>query len=210
MITYRIKPLLFFVVWSCLLMTGCSSSTQPIEYYQFAHSPPADQPIVKPTSIALVLADPVLFGAISNRGIAMKYSANRMRNARSHLWDQPLDGMLLNSAEQQLTTALPSVFVSKKRSALPYTRQQHHFELQWELTEFNGGLTQNAEISGLWRIIKYNNGMAQSVLLNQYFNVSVDLEEDGYSGLVQALEQAWQQVVQQSATDFEQLIISSQ
>ena len=99
MITYRIKPLLIFVLSSCLLMTGCSSSTQPIEYYQFAHSPSADQAIVKPTSIALVLADPVLFGAISNRGIAMKYSANQMRNARSHLWDQPLDGMVFLSVK---------------------------------------------------------------------------------------------------------------
>ena len=209
MITNRFVSSVFFVVWSCLLMAGCSSSVPPIEYYQFAHTPPVNQPIVKQTSTALVLADPVLFGAISNRGIAMKYSANQMRNARSHLWDQPLDGMLLNSAEQQLMTALPDVFVSKKRSALPYSNQQHHFELQWELTEFNGGLTQNAEISGLWRIIKYNNGMAERVLLNQYFNVSVDLEEDGYSGLVQALEKAWQQVVQQSATDFAQLIINS-
>ena len=207
MIAHRFMRHLLFTLCSGLLLSGCSSPSSEIEYYQFAQSLPINQPIVAPASTVLVLADPILFGAISNRGIAMKHSANQMRSARAHLWDQPLDGMLLNSAEQQLIAALPDVFVSKKRSALPYSNQQHHYEVQWELTEFNGGLTHNAEISGLWRIIKFNNGLADVVLLNQYFNVSVDLTQDGYSGLVQALEQAWQQVVLQSAKEFEQHII---
>lgn len=49
-------------------------------------------------------------------------------------------------------------------------------------------------------LLNIKKGLAQSVELSRYFSVSVDLSQDGYSGLVMALEAAWQQVNQQSAS----------
>lgn len=183
-----------------MLTAGCTSAPASINYYHFSTSNSNHSITLSAQTIPLVLADPVLYGAISNRGIAMKSTATQMRNASHHLWDQPIETMLLNNAEQQLTLALPSMFISKKRAALPFANQSHYYELQWEINEFNGGLNNNAEISGLWRIVKYQKGLAQSVELSRYFSVSVDLSQDGYSGLVMALEAAWQQVNQQSAS----------
>ncbi|ATC96964.1 PqiC family protein [Pseudoalteromonas tunicata] len=183
-----------------MLTAGCTSAPASINYYHFSTSNSNHSITLSAQTIPLVLADPVLYGAISNRGIAMKSTATQMRNASHHLWDQPIETMLLNNAEQQLTLALPSMFISKKRAALPFSNQSHYYELQWEINEFNGGLNNNAEISGLWRIVKYQKGLAQSVELSRYFSVSVDLSQDGYSGLVMALEAAWQQVNQQSAS----------
>lgn len=138
-----------------MLTAGCTSAPASINYYHFSTSNSNHSITLSAQTIPLVLADPVLYGAISNRGIAMKSTATQMRNASHHLWDQPIETMLLNNAEQQLTLALPSMFISKKRAALPFSNQSHYYELQWEINEFNGGLNNNAEISGLWRIVKY-------------------------------------------------------
>lgn len=192
-----IKPLISF--WAFIVLAGCSSAPATISYYHFATENPNKIIATNANTVALVLAEPVLYGAINNRGIAMKSDTTQMRNASHHLWDQPIDSMLLNSAEQYLTLALPSMFVSKKRAALPFSPTQSYYELQWEITEFNGGLNNNAEISGLWRIVEYQAGLAQSVKVSRYFTFSVDLTQDGYPALVNALETAWQQVNQQSS-----------
>ena len=66
-----------------------------------------------------------------------------------------------------------------------------HFQVKWYLNKFNGGLDNDAEISGLWQLYKHHGDGTMSLVKQQYFNETQALKEDGYSGLVSALELLW-------------------
>ncbi|MGB6142628.1 MAG: PqiC family protein [Pseudoalteromonas rhizosphaerae] len=197
----------FFAVIGVLLLSGCSQSLNtPVKYYQFEQSIKPMQRSSTDTSAQLRINTVSLRGALNNRGIAMKMDNNQVNAANYHLWSEAPDQMLTASAHQTLFTTLDNWMVVKGLPVITDKDQQSYYELEYELHHFNGDNQGNADISGLWRLYYTSFENGRSLKTIHYFSEVNPLTGDDYEGLVESLEQNWQNINQQVATTLSVLI----
>ncbi len=130
---------------------------------------------------------------LNARGIAQRIDQHRTVHANWHLWASQPSSMLDRSALNYFEINLPNWFVTGAEEAwLSDNRPtlSDIVKLQFNLEHFNGGLDNNAELSGNWTLFDEKN----KILLRQNFSLSVVLEKDGYSGLASALQKGWEQL----------------
>ncbi|WP_149980119.1 PqiC family protein [Pseudoalteromonas rhizosphaerae] len=197
----------FFTVIGVVLLSGCSQSLNaPVKYYQFEQSIKPMQRSSTNTSAQLRINTVSLRGALNNRGIAMKMDNNQVNAANYHLWSEAPDQMLTASAHQTLFTTLDNWMVVKGLPVITDKDQQSYYELEYELHHFNGDNQGNADISGLWRLYYTSFENGRSLKTIHYFSEVNPLTGDDYEGLVETLEQNWQNINQQVATTLSVLI----
>ncbi|CAM4147848.1 PqiC family protein [Pseudoalteromonas ostreae] len=197
----------FFAVIGVLFLSGCSQSLNtPIEYYQFEQTIKPMQRSATNTIAQLRVSTVSLRGALNNRGIAMKMDNNQINAANYHLWSEAPDQMLTASAHQTLFTELDNWMVVKGLPVITDKDQQSYYELEYELHHFNGDNQGNADISGLWRLYYTSFENGRSLKAIHYFSEVNPLIGDDYEGLVESLEQNWQNINQQVATTLNVLI----
>ncbi|NMM39933.1 PqiC family protein [Pseudoalteromonas arctica] len=191
----------YFAVIAVLFLSGCSQSLNaPVKYYQFEQSIKPMQRKSTDTAAQLRVSTVSLRGALNNRGIAMKMDNNQVNAANYHLWSEAPDQMLTASAHQTLFTELGNWMVIKGLPVITDKDQQSYYELEYELHHFNGDNQGNADISGLWRLYYTSFENGRSLKAIHYFSEVNPLIGDDYEGLVESLEQSWQNINQQVAT----------
>ncbi|MBB1435283.1 membrane integrity-associated transporter subunit PqiC [Pseudoalteromonas sp. SG43-6] len=197
----------FLAVIGVLFLSGCSQSLNaPVEYYQFEQTIKPMQRSSTDTIAQLRVTTVSLRGALNNRGIAMKLDNNQVNAANYHLWSEAPDQMLTASAHQTLFTTLDNWMVVKGLPVITDKDQQSYYELEYELHHFNGDNQGNADISGLWRLYYTSFENGRSLKTIHYFSEVNPLTGDDYEGLVESLEQNWQNINQQVATTLSVLI----
>jgi len=188
------KSVLFFFI--VILLSGCSNNTSlnKTRYYQFYgqnNTLTVSNSAPKPM---LVISDIKLPGSLNNRGIAMRLNKYQLQNANWHLWSTSPDDMLLTNAESNLVAMGKSWLILTQRGPINQVKNNQRFEVKWHLNRFNGGLNNDAEISGMWQLYKHHQDGSVSLIQQHYFNEHQQLNEDGYLGLVSALESLWVKV----------------
>lgn len=190
----------------CILICGCSASiSSPTYYYQF------EQPIkiasrnASSSQATLKIQSVMLFGALNNRGIAIKTDRNQIHNANYHLWAESPTTMLSASAQQTLFHAMPNWMVIKGLPIITHPDQQEFYEIEYELHHFNGDMQGNANISGLWRVYFTHPQSGRQLISLNNFSVSEKINTDGYAALITQLEAMWVEINQNIAQDLQLL-----
>ncbi len=176
----------------CLLIVSCSGSQTQIYYYQFDTHGQNISISSKQVKSRLLISHIDLQSALNNRGIAMQAKKNQLINANWHLWSSAPDQMLLHSSQVSQYQSLNDWLVLK--AAGLNNQNFNGYELQWELSRFNGTDHQTSRIAGLWRLYLHDEKNAVQLLKLKYFDYEVPLLTDGYDGLVSSLETNWQQI----------------
>ncbi|PAJ76164.1 hypothetical protein CJF42_01415 [Pseudoalteromonas sp. NBT06-2] len=188
------KSVLVFLIIVFLSACSQNNSLNKTRYYQFYDQNnilSISNSVAKPT---LMISDIHLPGSLNNRGIAMRLNRYQLQNANWHLWSTSPDQMLLSSAESNLVSMKKNWLILTQRARENQIQSNVRFEVKWHINRFNGGLNNDAEISGMWQLYKHHKNGRISLLQQQYFNEHKLLCEDGYIGLVSALESLWLKV----------------
>ncbi|MBU2970544.1 membrane integrity-associated transporter subunit PqiC [Pseudoalteromonas sp. C2R02] len=185
------KPVLILLIM--MFLSGCAKNTSlnKTHYYQF-YGQNNNLTVVNTTKKPMLLiSDITLPGSLNNRGIAMRVNQHRLQNANWHLWSTSPDEMLLTNMASNLVFLQSDWLFLTQKGPVNQVKNDLHFEVKWYLNKFNGGLDNDAEISGLWQLYKHHGDGTMSLVKQQYFNETQALKEDGYIGLVSALESLW-------------------
>jgi len=188
------KSILVFLI--TFLLSACSqnSSSNQTSYYQFYGENSNLEVLNSVDKPMLVISEVKLPGSLNNRGIAMRVNKHQFQNANWHLWSTSPDEMLLTHAESNLVSLETNWLFLTQRGPINQLKNNVYYEVKWHLNQFNGGLNNNAEISGLWQLYRHHNNGTISMVKQQYFTEKQTLKTDGYTGLVSALETLWMKV----------------
>lgn len=180
-----------FLLLFCL--TGCiTNPSQPVSYYQLEAKSVADEKQVELNHVLLV--DKVQLIELFDQQALVQYQPeNKVNIANFHFWAQPPSDMLtwnlvnaLNATNQ--TTAI--------KSDKFYRNTQEHQRLVVEINEFAGHFDKGAVMSGTWYLYQYKEGSYQLTQV-QPFQFETTLEQDGFSALVSAHQQNFNQLTAQ-------------
>ncbi|MEZ7204349.1 membrane integrity-associated transporter subunit PqiC [Pseudoalteromonas sp. DY56-GL79] len=180
-----------FLLLFCL--TGCiTNPSQPVSYYQLGAKSVADEKQVGLNHVLLV--DKVQLIELFDQQALVQYQPeNKVNIANFHFWAQPPSDMLtwnlvnaLNATNQ--TTAI--------KSDKFYRNSQEHQRLVVEINEFAGHFDKGAVMSGTWYLYQYKEGSYQLTQV-QPFQFETTLEQDGFSALVSAHQQNFNQLTAQ-------------
>ena len=180
-----------FLLLFCL--TGCiTNPSQPVSYYQLEAKSVADEKQVGLNHVLLV--DKVQLIELFDQQALVQYQPeNKVNIANFHFWAQPPSDMLtwnlvnaLNATNQ--TTAI--------KSDKFYRNTQEHQRLVVEINEFAGHFDKGAVMSGTWYLYQYKEGSYQLTQV-QPFQFETTLEQDGFSALVSAHQQNFNQLTAQ-------------
>jgi hypothetical protein len=176
-----------------MLLSACSqtASFNKTRYYQFYGQNKAQTILNFESRPMLVISDIELADSLNNRGIAMRLNKQQLQNANWHLWNSSPDDMLFISTQLNLVSLQSKWLILTQRAPINQIKNNVHFEVKWHLNRFNGGLNNDAEISGMWQLFKHHNNGTITLIQHQYFNEHQKLNESGYIGLVSALESLW-------------------
>ena len=166
-----------------MLLAGCSSSQQPLSYYQLPAAPLYSKQDV--TLAQELYVEPVQLASFLNgRGLVLQQSDVELVVARQHLWAEPLTQQL----QRQLTDRLAPQLTDYVAVLQPGSNT---VRVALQLDGFHALAEGYAIVSGRFAV------SAQPG--SQPFNIRIALADDGYPALVQALGQAVQQLSQQIA-----------
>ena len=176
-----------------MLLGGCAQNTSlnKTRYYQFYGQSNTLAVINTKQKPMLLISSITLPGSLNNRGIAMRVNKHRLQNANWHLWSSSPDEMLLTNIESNLVSLQSDWLFITQKGPVNQVKNNVQFEVKWQLNQFNGGLNNDAEISGIWQLYKHHKDGSLTLVKQQYFNEHQALTEDGYVGLVSALETLW-------------------
>ena len=155
--------LMALTVSSVLLLAACSAApSADVNYYRLPH---LNQPS---TGYCDGQARQIAIDAVIGRdGVMVQETELLMVEARNNRWVGGLASQLQNSLQRQLTD-----------------RCEHR--LQVSLMQFYGNTQGEAVVAGYWH---FNDGSKAG--LRGAFEQRVSLNNDGYAGLVRALDRAW-------------------
>ncbi|MBS3797753.1 PqiC family protein [Pseudoalteromonas sp. BDTF-M6] len=202
---------------ACALLGACSSSSTSLHHYQLQGSE-QNTDSSGPTLFSrdhlqsehlLRLSPIAVRGTLNNRAMVIKRSAHQVYSANYHFWADAPAQLLATMAQSQLMQELDKVMVVKGAEVYAEQLQASFFQLDVSIEQFNGGLDNNAEIAGTWRLSKVDAKGKLHVLKISRFYHSQALAEDGYEALAKALSQAWQQALSEMSADINTLIASA-
>ena len=187
---------LILLLTLALLIQGCAgdSRTSNIRYYQL-DSALFNNNLLRTdeqTQHLLRLSPISLRGNLNNRAMVVRRSPQEIYSANYHFWADSPALMLESSAQLQLMATLEQVLVVKGADVYAEQLQSSFYQLDIDIDHFNGGLNNNAEIAGLWRLSRVDEKGKLHVLSMARFSQSEPLAQDGYAALASALSKAWQ------------------
>lgn len=184
------------IIFIVLLLSACATgSKKTISYYYFDFVKPASELQTDFEKPQLEIKPVILPEYLNIRGMAQRIDQHRTVHANWHLWAAQPAKMLKTTTISYFENLLPQwLVVASDEPWLEANRNTHstNIKLQFKLERFNGGLDNNAEISGHWTLFDHSN----RIIMRQNFTESITLQEDGYGGLATALQTGWQQICQ--------------
>ncbi|WP_105189071.1 PqiC family protein [Pseudoalteromonas sp. T1lg48] len=199
---------------ACALLGACSSSSTSLHHYQLQganQNKDANQQALfsrdhLQSEHLLRLSPIAVRGTLNNRAMVLKRSEHQVYSANYHFWADAPAHLLVTMAQSQLMQQLDKVMVVKGADVYAEQLQASFFQLDVNIEQFNGGLNNDAEIAGTWRLSKVDAKGKLHVLKIARFYHSQALAKDGYEALAKALSQAWQQALTEMSTDINALI----
>jgi uncharacterized lipoprotein YmbA len=190
------KAAMCFTMISLLfLVSSCSTShKQTITYYQLEHSAVNYQQTSNAPSIIVTSIQIPSF--YNGRGIVMQTSHYQRATSDWNLWADAPDNMFARHLTNQLRNTLPQYLVINTRESnnKPSRQNGRSISVSIQLNSLYGDTSGNAVLSGE---IVIEDLISQRPVRFQHFNYTVELNESGYSGLVEAFERAWIKVGEQ-------------
>ncbi|MAD88947.1 MAG: hypothetical protein CMK64_04540 [Pseudoalteromonas sp.] len=185
----RILSTILFI----LLLSSCTSNqVTAIKYYDFVQQEVMSEPDnIKNKSKHIHIGQVDVQGVSDQQAIIQILRDSSVNIANYHFWSEHPKFTLSNSLLRQLAnktqgyTVIPS---NKKHLELG------DFFLEITVTKLAGHFALGSVIEGQWFVYKQTD--TGKVLVNtQFFSVSTELENSGFSGLIQAHEQSWLKII---------------
>lgn len=169
----------FSAAWLCAFALSACNST-PTHHYQLPdsafHMPQYKTPDI---AVKIVLSEP-----LNTSGLLYQTDAHRVNMAQKNLWSAPLENTLPVALSNKLNRLTD-------RGYLPYTLDNHHIPiLTVYFDRFQGTYLGHTEISGYAR---FADGTTRS------FQVHTPQNGDGYSAMLDSLNQGLDEVARQIA-----------
>jgi len=196
---------LILVSFFSLTTIACSSSVAPISYYQLDGGDFAANKLGKEARANLIVSNPKLIGHLANRGIAVEVTPLQIQSANSHLWSSVPSELLLQASVVSLDNSLPDIRVIPLQLESAINADLPTYRVDYYLNKFQATETGQGIIAGVVTVYKLEHTIA-NIVYSQGFTQQVELEEDGYPALVQALNTAWLKTNQAVANEIKVLV----
>ncbi|MCM2972703.1 PqiC family protein [Larsenimonas suaedae] len=163
---------------TALTLTGCvSGGSTEFHRYTLAEVPSSSAPF--PARHVLAVPGVRLSGMLAGNGIVMQVSDIELQAAQQNLWAGELGHQLTQRLQSSLQHALPATRIDSQPG--------DGMTLTVDVEQFQGRFDGQAVASGQYRVTNANG----DVRIQDRFQHTVPLAEDGYPALVRALSTAW-------------------
>lgn len=172
-----------------LLVAGCATETSTRQRYTLPTEPQPPRVTGGEASHTLVVRPLRLANYLDGEGIVLQLDDITLNHARNHLWAEDLGRQLERGLRQRLAARLDDTRVigdSAPADALA---------LRLEVQSFQGRYDGQAVASGQWQL-RAGDGR---LITQEPFEVTAELDSDGYPALVRALGRSWDRVAEQVA-----------
>ncbi|OHU85361.1 MULTISPECIES: PqiC family protein [Pseudoalteromonas] len=182
-----------------LLLSACSNPTSKTsQYYGFSIVLPQKQDSKAHQYTHTLKVNTVkMSGTADQQGIVQRLDNNIVSVAQYHFWAENPRYMLTRSLTHTLSGQLPTWKVID--SEVPAT-PLNSYALSIVVDDFAGHYEVGSLISGRWFVYTYQNGSPE-LLVHRRFTLTEPLKENGFSPLVQALQNSWQELSKEIASE---------
>lgn len=185
----RILSTILFI----LLLSSCTSNqVTAIKYYDFVQQEVMSEPDnIKNKSKHIHIGQVDVQGVSDQQAIIQILRDSSVNIANYHFWSEHPKFTLSNSLLRQLANKTQGYTVIPSNKKNP---EFGDFLLEITVTKLAGHFALGSVIEGQWFVYKQTD--TGKVLVNtQFFSVSTELENSGFSGLIQAHEQSWLKII---------------
>lgn len=174
------------------VLVGCSTTEQSTQLYMLPEGNAVQANVVQtvgaqPSQPLLVIRNIEVADYLNGSGLVYRTSDTQIVQAKNNQWAENLSEQLSQRIVNDLRHKQTAYWPVKMTAAMDQAQQM---KLQISVQRFNGSYTGNAEIVGIWNLID-----GQGKIVNSApFDLNVPLKEEGYSALVQALDQGVSQL----------------
>jgi uncharacterized lipoprotein YmbA len=167
---------LFFAL--ALLLVGCSSTAPPERSYYLLRAEVDGEklgPVEPMTDVGLgrISVAPYL----NRTGVVIQVDDNQVREARYHLWAEPLPKGIGYYLEDRLSELLGRPLAGSEAARQP------RYRIDVDVEEFHGTLDGEARLVARWSLMDTKTGIAR---VTERLRRSTTLADDGYPSLVKA------------------------
>lgn len=181
--------------WGLLILAalaGCSTTEPSTQLYMLPKGDAVQTNVVQtagaqPNQSLLVVRNIDVADYLNGSGLVYRTSETQVIQAKNNQWAENLSNQLSQRIVNDLRHKQTTYWPVKMTAAMDQTQQM---KLQLSVQRFNGAYTGNAEIAGIWNLIDGQGKIVSSAP----FNLNVPLKEEGYSALVEALDQGVDQL----------------
>ena len=164
------------------VMVGCSSNTERKNYFQLTSNlVNVDSVTTRSTNKFIWIESIEVASFLNKSGIVLQTQDIKYVTATNNLWASTLFQQFADRLSQDLTQLLPNYLVSTKSITTPT------LTIKLFIDGFHGSYKGDAVIKGRW-VVTDNKGQIGTKVIER----SVPLAKNGYSALVKALSQGWQ------------------
>lgn len=150
------------------LVAGCSSNTYEVTQYRLPHLNQSAEALCQANKRPVFVGD-----SAAKSGLQLQQDETRWHSARQHRWSTPLAHQLQRSAQRLLLA------------------DNCDGKLTVWVDDFYGSNDSRAVVAGHWEYKSLDN----QTVLEGTFTESMPLKSDGYPALVNALDEAWLNVM---------------
>jgi uncharacterized protein len=183
---------------SILLVSGCATTSLPVDFYTLSPAAMSGQPESPTTNCRDVVIGigPVLWPQYLDRPqIVTRLSPNRISFDEFHRWAGPLDenfeGVLIDNLSKRLQTD----YVIKSPGQLPY---KPRYKVQIRINQFDGRPGDAVTLKAAWSVVDPNSDMEPSLHQSSIREATAG---DGYENMVVAASAAVAELSRQIATE---------
>ena len=164
------------------VMVGCSSNTERKNYFQLTSNLVNVDSVTTHSTNKFIWIESIEVASFLNKsGIVLQTQDIKYVTATNNLWASTLSQQFADRLSQDLTQLLPNYLVSTKSITTPT------LTIKLFIDGFHGSYKGDAVIKGRW-VVTDNKGQIRTKFIDR----SVPLAKNGYSALVKALSQGWQ------------------
>ena len=160
-----------------LFLIGCASTPTERSYYLLRAEAPGDLAPADPDAL-LGIARPSIAKYLNRAGIVIQVGEHQVREARYHLWAEPLDRGIRHYLSHRV-----SALLGRSLNTGPGTEDTWRYRIDVSVEEFHGTLNGEVRLVAYWSLRKLKNG---TVIEAQYFRRTRQQTGDGYPALVDA------------------------
>ncbi len=178
MIAMRLAPTLAAVVRVGVALAGCAGNPPPERaYYLLRAEVPVSLAAPDPDRLFGMAHEPIA-PYLARTGIVVQVEANRVREARYHLWAEPLTFGIRAYLHNRVSAEL-----GRPLGGGPGTEGTWRYRVDVTVEVFHGTLGGEARLVALWAV---RDLVEERVIEAGRFSRSQRQTADGYAGLVQA------------------------